>query len=266
LVDVVDRCCFRNRCCAFCSRRRFARADTAGTVHFAGGNRLLQGLPGNQKLVALDTRPATGEVYTVGVGSSASHLYKINLETGALSVVGSALDPKVTSSSNTAFGFDFNPTIDRVRLVSDEDQNLVLNPDTGAVTAAVPLFYGLNDPNFGKNANVVDIAYDNNIAGAVTTQQRGIDSTQNTLVTVANNLGELTTIGALGVDVQEVGGFDVSASGTAYATLSTSFFSFTLQQLYTINLVTGEASPVGFAAFGLLGLDGLTTIPDAIAE
>jgi hypothetical protein len=124
----------------------------------------------------------------------------------------------------------------------------------------------LNDPNFGKNANVVDIAYDNNIAGAVTTQQRGIDSTQNTLVTVANNLGELTTIGALGVDVQEVGGFDVSASGTAYATLSTSFFSFTLQQLYTINLVTGEASPVGFAAFGLLGLDGLTTIPDAIAE
>lgn len=225
--------------------------------------KFLQGLPGNEKLVALDARPATGELYTIGVGSSASHLYKINLESGALTPVGGALSPSVTSNSGSAFGFDFNPTIDRVRLVSDEDQNLVLNPDTGAVTAAVPLFYTLTDPNFGKNPNIVDIAYDNNVVGGGSTQQRGIDSTLNTLVTVANNLGELTTIGPLGVDVEEVGGFDVSSSGVAYATLSTNFFAFTFQQLYTINLVTGAATPVGFAGFGLLGLDGLTVVPEA---
>ena len=37
--------------------------------------------------------------------------------------------------SGTAFGFDFNPTVDRIRVVSDTGQNLRLNPDTGAVAA-----------------------------------------------------------------------------------------------------------------------------------
>lgn len=224
--------------------------------------RFVTGLESDENLVSLDARPATGEIYAVGVGSSASHLYQLNPNTGAATAVGAALDPVVTSNESTRFGFDFNPTIDRVRLVSDQDQNLVLNPDTGVVAAiGVPLFYAVGDVNFGENPNVIHIAYDNNVAGAMTTVQRGIDSELNTLVTVANNLGALTTIGSLGVNVEEVGGFDVSATGAANALLTTSFFTFKFQQLYDINLATGAATSKGLAAFGVLELDGLTAVP-----
>jgi hypothetical protein len=34
--------------------------------------------------------------------------------------------------AGTSFGFDFNPTVDRIRLVSDSGQNLRLNPNSGA--------------------------------------------------------------------------------------------------------------------------------------
>lgn len=138
----------------------------------------------------------------------------------------------------------------------------MLDPATGAVSAVgLPLIYAVGDTNFGKNPNVVHIAYDNNVATATTTQQRGIDSELDILVTVANNAGTLGTIGPLGINVTEVGGFDVSASGAANALLTTQFFTLQLQQLYDINLQTGAASSKGLAAFGVLNLDGLTAVP-----
>ena len=35
----------------------------------------------------------------------------------------------------TEFGVDFNPQVDRLRVVSNSGQNLRLHPDTGAVAA-----------------------------------------------------------------------------------------------------------------------------------
>ncbi|MDZ4687457.1 MAG: DUF4394 domain-containing protein [Planctomycetaceae bacterium] len=226
--------------------------------------RAVTGLIGNEQLVGIDVRPADGAL--IGVGSTtssngSSHLYSIDVSTGAATVIGPAVNPDLTKAGDgsTRFGLDFNPTIDRVRLVSDADQNIVFNPDTGATTPATPLIYAPADPNFGQNPNVVDIAYDNNVAGAQTSQQRGIDSARDVLVTVANNAGTLGTIGGLGVDVGEVGGFDVSATGVAYAAMTP--FGATAQRLYEINLQTGAATPKGILALGLVALEGLTALP-----
>ena len=41
--------------------------------------------------------------------------------------------------SGTAFGVDFNPMADRLRVVSDAEQNLRANADTGATTTDATL-------------------------------------------------------------------------------------------------------------------------------
>src|ERR1041384_839244 len=93
-------------------------------------NVAITGLQAGEILRGIDIRPANGQLYGVG---STSRLYTINPQTGAATQVGSA--PFTPALSGTEFGFDFNPTVDRIRLVSDTGQNLRLNPDTGAVAA-----------------------------------------------------------------------------------------------------------------------------------
>jgi hypothetical protein len=90
----------------------------------------ITGLPTGVTLVGIDTRPASGEIY--GVGSD-SKIYRVNPMT-AIAV------PESTSPFNPAlsgrfFGVDFNPTVDRIRVVSDFDQNLALHPDDGTAVA-----------------------------------------------------------------------------------------------------------------------------------
>lgn len=220
----------------------------------------LKGITRGQQIVAIDVRPATGQLYGVGVLGSEAQLYSFN-ESGQGTKVG-PLFTSLTNTGNTTFGFDFNPTIDRIRLVSTAGQNLVFHPDTGAVTVATNLFYGPGDGNEGETPAVADIAYDNNVAGAMTSQQRGIDLEQDVLVTVANNAGTLGTIGSLGFNAVSSGGFDVSGdTGIGYAILRRN--NGRAAQLFEINLGTGQASSIGTPLLGLLPITGLTTVPVA---
>lgn len=83
----------------------------------------ITGLMTNDALTAIDFRPATGELYGV---SAMNRLYVINQETGAARVIGTAaLSPAI---SGTAVALDFNPTVDRIRLVTNTGQNLRLHP------------------------------------------------------------------------------------------------------------------------------------------
>jgi hypothetical protein len=85
------------------------------------------GLQPNETILGIDIRPATRQLYALG---STSRLYTLNPATGAATAVGAPFTPALNGFN---FGFDFNPTIDRIRVVSDVNKNLVLNPDTGAV-------------------------------------------------------------------------------------------------------------------------------------
>ncbi|HMO87462.1 MAG TPA: DUF4394 domain-containing protein, partial [Lacipirellulaceae bacterium] len=209
--------------------------------HSSAPGNLLSGafvtnLQPNETLLGIDFRPATGQLY--GLGSS-SRLYTINPATGSATAVGGQFS---TLLNGFSFGFDFNPQIDRIRVVSEVNQNLVLNPITGALQLdATTLFYNPGDPNVGMDPNVVSSAYDRNVAGTMATQLFGIDTGLNILVKQANNAGSLDTVGPLGVDIAAAGGFDVSGlTGMAYAALLP--VGATQSSLYTIDLTTGAAT------------------------
>src|SRR5688572_11746132 len=89
--------------------------------------RAITGLPTGVTLTGIDFRPATGDLYGVGTDSV---LYRVNPHTGIAVAEGPAFTPALSGRS---FGVDFNPTVDKVRVVSDARQNLRLNVDEGTV-------------------------------------------------------------------------------------------------------------------------------------
>jgi hypothetical protein len=211
--------------------------DTA-TPGVALGAVFISGLQPGETALGLDLRPATGQLYLLG---SSSRLYVVNPVNGVATSVGGPFTPVL---SGTSFGFDFNPTVDRIRVVSDLGQNLRLNPDTGAVANVDTNLHFLSSP-----AHVVGAAYMNNVAGASTTGLLGIDSNVDWLV-VQNppNDGVIAGIGPLGVNTNDLVGFDISANdNAAYATLTS---AANVTSLYRVNLTSGAATLVGAVAGG----------------
>lgn len=193
-----------------------------------------------ESLVGLDFRPATGELFAIG---ASGRLFSVNLATGSTMT---PLAPP-TALNGTRFGFDFNPTVDRIRVTSDSDQNIRLNPDTGALAALDQnLQFAATDVHAGANPNVVGSAYTNNFVGAAATVLYDIDSNFDALL-IQNppNAGTLNTVGVLGVDTSDAVGFDISGvTGTAYASLTVEG----APGLYTINLASGAATLIGLIA------------------
>jgi hypothetical protein len=190
----------------------------------------ITGLQTGENVLGIDFRPANGQLYGLG---STSRLYTINLITGAATQVGTTGAFTLTGAD---FGFDFNPTVDRIRVVSNTGQNLRLNPNDGSLTAT-------DGPLNPGTPSAAAAAYTNNFAGATTTTLYVIDSGTDTLnIQNPPNNGTLVSVGALGVNTTNVAGFDISPTdGTAFAALTVGMAS----QLYRINLTNGAATLAG---------------------
>lgn len=188
----------------------------------------ITGIAGGENILGIDFRPVNGQLYALG---SSNRLYTINLSSGAATVVGTA--PFTTLLSGTQFGFDFNPTVDRIRVVSNTGQNLRLHPETGAVA----FVDGQLSPG---SPSVTAAAYTNNFAGATSTVLFDIDTQNNTLYKQdPPNDGTLVSVGTLGVTATANSGLDIgSTSGTAYALLNVGGTT----KVYSINLTTGAAT------------------------
>jgi hypothetical protein len=228
------------------------------------------GLVSNDDLIAIDFRPADGLLYAVGTGGGAggsARVYTINTSTGFATMV-STMSVSLTGSR---FGFDFNPVADRLRIVSNADQNLRVDVATGATTVDTPLSYQPGDLFFGQNPNVIASAYTNNFGPSPRTspgtQLYGIDSVRNTLVLqVDPNGGLLQTIGLLGVDVSQLAGFDIYWDPTTQTNIgfaSLQNIAEGVSRFYMINLSTGLATAIGTEQGDLI--DGIA-IPFAIPE
>ncbi|HXG66635.1 MAG TPA: DUF4394 domain-containing protein [Blastocatellia bacterium] len=201
-----------------------------------------------ETLLDIDFRPANGRLYALGDSST---LYSINLNTGT--VTPRPVAPFSTALNGASFGFDFNPTVDRIRVVSEADQNLRLNPDSGDIAGVDgALAFAAGDANAGQNPNVVGSAYTNNFAGATTTILYGIDTNRDVLVTqIPPNNGTLNTVGSLGVDATDLVGFDIfGCDMVGYAALTLP--GETASKLYRINLATGAATLIGTIGGGEL--------------
>ncbi len=206
---------------------------------------------GADPLVGIDFRPANGVLYGM---SSSRFLYTINLTSGLASPVSGT--PFSASAAGTSFGFDFNPTVDRIRIVNDAAENFRANPDTGTALVDGTLAYAVGDTAFGLDPTIVGAAYANNFAGSSLSPLLVLDARLDTLARQnPANSGVLTTIGFLGVNFTGAGGFDVSGlSGTAYAALTPAAGGGS--QLYQINVASGAATSLGAIGFGgnLVGL------------
>ncbi|HEY9691389.1 MAG TPA: DUF4394 domain-containing protein [Oculatellaceae cyanobacterium] len=213
------------------------------------------GLNGN--LLGIDFRPANQMLYGV---TDTNNIYTINPTTGAATFV-STLSPTLFTAGQQS-GFDFNPVPDRLRLVGNNDQNLRINVDTGAVIVDGTLAYAATDANAGANPNITAAAYTNSFAGTTTTQLFNIDSNLDILVQQnPPNNGTLNTIGSLGIDFGSTGGFDIftgsdQTTNTAFAASGSS--------LYNINLATGAATTLGTIGnnVNIVGL-AATSVPES---
>ena len=210
----------------------------------------ITGLQPGETVVGIDFRLANGTLYGV---TDQSRLYTINRTTGAATPVNAV--PFTPALVGTSFGFDFNPVVDRIRVVSDADQNLRLDPNTGMVvggTADTPLAYAPGDPNTGQNPNIVAAAYTNNFSGTTTTTLYDIDSNLDILARQGDvggtptspNSGLLFTVGSLNFNTTNNVGFDITGGANvplAALQLINGMTPENTSKLFTIDLATGRA-------------------------
>ena len=223
------------------SDRRPDRVRTIGTVGGFIGH--------DSSLIGIDFRAQDGLLYGVG---NAGGLYRIDTSSAHLESIGqltAALDPAAT-----AFGVDFNPAANALRIVSNTGQNLrqpFANLGTGMPLAATavdaPLNYTTSLTPGPTAMGVVGAAYTNNdVAAATGTTLLVLDSMLDQVSTQSPaNTGILVANGKLGVDAT-AGGFDiysvlrgdvtVAQRALAALTVAGSY------GLYDINLLTGAAT------------------------
>lgn len=212
-------------------------------------NVAVTGVISGQTLMGLDVRPATGELFAIGYNTLTDSvtLYVLNPTTGVAT-------PKPTSIKLTGLGsplgFDFNPTVDRIRLVSKTGKNFRLNPITGGLAATdSTLKYAATDINVGKTPGVTAAAYTNSYIAATATQLYVYDETQK-VIAFQNppNDGVLNTQPALlGITTTGiVSDMDIYTSpttlvSTVFATVRTG----ALDSLYSLNITTGVLTKIG---------------------
>lgn len=218
------------------------------------------GLAANETLNSIDYRANGGGVYGI---SSLSNIYTITTTVTPTATLLGSLSPALAGSADA---FDFNPAASGgilARIISGDTQNnRVIDSTTGSYFGPpdkTPVFFAAGDFYEVISPTISHIAYNNNVAGATTTQQFGIGSDINALVTIDNNAGTLNTVAPLSLggsilDATADGGFDIDESGVAYA----GFTSGTVSNVYTIDTTNGRASLVGSFAGNLVGL---TAIP-----
>lgn len=190
------------------------------------------GLQPGENLLSIDYRPATGQLYAL---SSASKLYHINENLGTATLLGTDSFSPMIEGENASI--DFNPTVDRIRLVTESGQNLRLHPELGTVVAIDGSING------GMNPRIGAVAYSNSFSGTTTTTLYDIDLEQNKLYKqVPPNDGGLEEVGDLQLDLEGVSDMDIIADNSIAFAVSQ---KNTKTRLYQIDLMSGKATWLG---------------------
>ena len=209
----------------------------------------ITGLQIGESVVGFDVRPATGELFAVGVTGATGRMYVINSSNGAATLVGSGPFSTALPTGGT-WSVDFNPAVDRIRFVHSSGVNLRLNPLNGTLAATDTAV---------ATAKPTALAYDRSTSPAPTaTTLFAIDDVADTLNLIGGlngtpspNGGVTSPVGPLGVNADSASiGFDIAPQGDALATLSVGG----VYGLYTLNLTTGAATLVGAVGAGTLEL------------
>ena len=212
----------------------------------------LGALNAGETLAGIDFRPLTGELYALGynAGTTSGRLYTVNLSTGALTAIGAApTSSLLLGGVNDRIGFDFNPTVDRIRVVSTNGGNYRLNPITGAIAVA--------DAALSSGPVISAAAYTNNQAPTNATTLYDYDATNSNLYTqIPPNSGTLNLVGSSGLTPPTTprgADFDIfntptTTTNAAYVLTNTG--TNVDDQLFTLDLATGAATLKGTVGNG----------------
>lgn len=234
--------------------------NTPGTI---AANVAITGLGAGENAVGIDARPASavGEMIIL---TSANRMFSLNAA-GTATLIGTGFTPGL---STPAFGMDFNPTVDRIRVVHSNGDNRRLNPLTGgSVSPAADAALTYNDGS-GLVPRAVGTAYNAFQFGAIapvgSVRQFIIDSARDILGEVGSqaggnasfNGGIVTPIGALGFDLSDDAGFDVF--GPTQTAFVSSRDASGVARFFSLNLSSGAATSIGVVG---VGITDFTVIP-----
>lgn len=240
---------------------RFAAATPGMTTTVT-----ISGVTLGESLVGIDFRPATGQLYALGVNPTADNgtIYRLDPQLGTATPVGTAgsiafvgtdgVTPVDLPDPNTAgYGFDFNPVVDRIRVTTSTGLNFRLNQLTGMPVdgdgVASPAGTPANSANGtnpdgsinvgGTASGVSGAAYTNSVSGTtVTTLYALSDAGSQLTIQNAPNAGTQTlplTVRLNGATLAftHVNGFDIPSdvrvsANNAAATSGSGFAALTV--------------------------------------
>ncbi len=221
-------------------------------------------------VVGIDFRPQTGQLYVFGVNASANTgtLYLVEPNSGVATGAGPPGQIVLVDGAGNpidlpagGYGMDFNPTVDRIRITTDTGLNFRINPTTGAPVDGDAGAAGINPDGSisGGSTGVSANAYTNSYGGALVTTHSVSNSL---LIQNPPNAGTQTAqvavkLAGSTLDFTSVNSFDIPAGVTvSTANSAAAGFGFAgltvggVTSLYTINLVSGEATNLGAFGFG----------------
>jgi Domain of unknown function (DUF4394) len=233
------------------------------------------GFGSGERLVGIDFRyhpiPAPGAepppsqlfgvAVTPGATTNSVRLYSIDLIAGVATPVGSGF---VMPPGGNRYGIDFNPAVDRIRVVHDGDENFRINPNNGTLAG--------DDSNLTPAGERVSaVAYDRVEPGPPR------EPTSTTAFAIGVTTSRLLTLGGFNASVSANSGMllnpkplsvlpafgsstdlDISPTGIAYAVLVDAGTS--LPGLYGVDLNSGVATPLGQLP---AALEGLAIVPQS---
>jgi hypothetical protein len=200
----------------------------------------ISGIAAGDALVGADFRPADRRLYALARSGA---LYRIDVDTaeatplGVLSADAADTSAPYVALDGSRFGVDFNPVVDRLRVVSDTGQNLRVDVDTAQVISDGALNPG--------TPRVAAAAYSNAFAAACRTRLYGIDAAAGQLVAQdPPNDGKLLPIGALGASGSLTGeaAFDILTLEDGKNRALTLLELDAVATLFDVDLATGALS------------------------
>ncbi len=247
------------------SRTIFATDDAGNLLSF--NERLpflvrskdITGLPAGVSLKGIDFRPATGDLY--GLGSD-NVVYRVNPQTAIAVAEGPAFETMPTVLKGDKIGFDFNPTVDKIRITSDADENFRLDPDPGSLLANDTKLTPADVTVVGSAyTNSSFVAFANRPATTMLFAYDTSDSKDRLWLQNPANAGTLMNPLSTGLDLGTDVGFDIAgADNRGYVAGESPRRSGA--QLYSIDITTGKTRQLGRIGNGNVVVTGLAVWQD----